>query len=347
MLLLAIFAVACRDPDPSVVVKKVHRPKPVAEVVPAPVHVPREFGEPLRSASWGAWAMHRSSVARDFAHELGAACLNFGDGLDETLLKRGADFELGAQAASWPCTVQSSPGALAEALRCLSMHFTRTDTCRWSIHSPSRPKEWWTFDLTMAGADQEGKAHAFQGRGGLVPEEEGGWRIARIRLDEWKPVPAGEVEAGPPDISPDISVDASQTVNFLDQLTRRERLDRAFLLVHLTATEEPKEFDLRHANRAVPEFQLGVLAWRMPDRLQVVGLLTSGDDDARKSEYVQKWHVTHPLLAYDPKLLAALDRAIAGEKPAPFSILLERRTGRVLWAQSEPPTRSDLARLLP
>jgi hypothetical protein len=346
-LLLGILAVACRGPDPSVVVKQVHRPKPVAEVVPAPVHVPfgpRAFPNFNDRGFANEIGQIQRAVMIAYARELERACRNLGDGLDETILAPGASIESVSQVGQETATEGPARGEIRTTLPVFLSVFQRIDVCEWRLLNQGESNlqtATWNVLLTIRGPTPRGAIRQDMAYPTLTLQRlETGWRIKGMQLADWPaPVwlPRDDVTATQ---ATDLALDSTQALNLVDQLTRRERLDREFVLVQLTSTAcEPCGRE---------EFQAGLLAWRMPERIQIVGVMTSPDDDARAIEgYGQKWHVTHRILPYEPKLLAAIERAMNQKPLGPFSILLERRTGRILWAQQAPPTRSDLARLLP
>jgi hypothetical protein len=346
VLALAVLLAGCRDPDPSVVVKAVHRPKPVAEVVPAPVHVPIDFA--LLYAGVQGYRHEVGPVRRQemvlLAGELERACRNLGDGLDDAILAPGASIEYVTLTGQATPTQGPARGEIRTSLPTFLSGFQRVDVCEWrliELGESDQERETWHLSLTLRGPTAHGDIRLDMVYPKLTLQKlQIGWRIAGMQLADWPaPVwlPRDDVTAT---LATDLALDSTQAMNLVDQLTRRERLDRELVLVQLTSTAcEP-------CGRG--EFQAGLLAWRMPARIQVVGVMTSPEDDARAIEgYVQKWHVAHRLLPYEPKLLAAIERVTGRTSAGPFSILLERRTGRVLWMQDSAPTRSDLARLLP
>ncbi len=133
--------------------------------------------------------------------------------------------------------------------------------------------------------------------------------------------------------------DADEAANFIDQLARRQRLERELVLVLLAkSTCEPCGPEVLRAT---------TLAAGLPDRLQVVTMTTDPQNGRDAWEpFKTRWQVQHPLLPYDARLLAGLERLIGPVEALPASVLLDRRTGKVLWRGPGTPNRTDLAQII-
>lgn len=133
--------------------------------------------------------------------------------------------------------------------------------------------------------------------------------------------------------------DADEAANFIDQLARRHRLERELVLLLLArSTCEPCGPEVLRAT---------TLAAGLPDRMQVVTMTTDPQNGRDAWEpFKARWQVQHPLLPYDARLLAGLERLIGPVEALPASVLLDRRTGKVLWRGPGTPNRTDLARIL-
>jgi thiol-disulfide isomerase/thioredoxin len=93
--------------------------------------------------------------------------------------------------------------------------------------------------------------------------------------------------------------------------------------------------------------RLDALAATLGSRAEVIGpSLEPKDDAAAVARYVSERHPQHRLLAWDAQLAHATEALFGATPPLPSVVLLDRKSGRVLYRGAGVPTRSQLERVL-